>query len=263
MISRGVALFLGALCCVASVACVGSTGSDLVTFTGAVHGPEVDATGAYSFSTPRGYDVTLTKAKMHVGAVYLNRSVPQVGIQETSCVLPGIYVGEITTGVDVDLLSGKPTEFPVSGDGTADRARVAEIWLNGGDINAEEDTTYVLVVAGTAKRGAEEIPFEGALTIGSNRKQAAENPANPGSHPICRERIVSPIAVDLTPSQGGALILDVDPAGWFSNVDFAELVTQGAEPPFQFKDNADGQASINLYRGLHDVSSTYRFRWLP
>ncbi|MFO0659989.1 MAG: hypothetical protein U0165_09190 [Polyangiaceae bacterium] len=133
--------------------CVGTTGSDLVTFTAEVRGPSVDANGAYSFSTSRGYDVTLNKAKMHIGALYLNRSVPQIGIQETSCVLPGIYVAQVTTGLDINLLTGQPVPFPASGEGSADRARVAEIWLNGADINADEDGTFVLAIEGTARRG--------------------------------------------------------------------------------------------------------------
>ncbi|MFO0659988.1 MAG: hypothetical protein U0165_09185 [Polyangiaceae bacterium] len=67
--------------------------------------------------------------------------------------------------------------------------------------------------------------------------------------------------MDVTPSQGGKLVLDVDPAGWFSNVEFADLVTEGAEPPYEFNDSNNGQPSINLYRGLHDVSAPYRFSW--
>ena len=58
------------------------------------------------------------------------------------------------------------------------------------------------------------------MTIGENRQQPVQNPALPGSNPICEQRIVTPIAVDFTPTDGGVLTLRVDPRGMFNAVDF-------------------------------------------
>src|ERR1041384_843075 len=95
-------------------ACVDSTGGALVHFRVAVAGP-ADATiqQPLGFSNGR-FRVTLTRARLHVGAVYLNRNVPTSGAQATSCFAQGTegqgsYVGQITqklgdvVGIDVDL----------------------------------------------------------------------------------------------------------------------------------------------------------------
>jgi hypothetical protein len=93
-------------------ACVGSTGGDVIDFPAAAAGPK-DADGApLEFQTDRGWHVVLTKAKLHVGAIYLSSSQPVSGAQVTACVLPGAYVAEITSGLDVDLLSPAPQRFP-------------------------------------------------------------------------------------------------------------------------------------------------------
>ncbi len=81
-------------------ACVGTTGSDLVTFDAAAAGP-ADATPGqgYAFTSGRGYQVVLTRARLHVGAVYLDKTCPTAGAQETGCILPGnTYVAQVTVG---------------------------------------------------------------------------------------------------------------------------------------------------------------------
>src|SRR5690606_20472138 len=71
-------LFLLAPC----AACIGTTGSDLVTFEAFAAGP-ADANGQpLTFTNGRGWSITLTKAQLRIGAVYLNRSVPVSGGQE-------------------------------------------------------------------------------------------------------------------------------------------------------------------------------------
>lgn len=245
-------------------ACVGTTGSDLVTFDAAASGPEDAVAGApLDFVSGRGFHVSLTRAKVHVGAVYLNRARPISGAQETSCILPGIYVAEVTQGFDVDALSPDPQSFPVQGEGTADRAIVGEVWLTSGDVNADDDTTVILDVAGTAEKGGVSYPFQGALTIGKNRAVAPTDPALPGQHPICKERIVSPIDLDITPRDGGSLRLRVDPRAFFANVDFAKLERVSEDPPlYAFADEGVGQPNVSLYGGLHARDGSYRFSWV-
>ncbi len=252
-----------ALCGFALSGCVGTTGSDLVTFDAAAAGPPDAVAGEpYAFTSGRGYAVTLTRATLHVGAIYLNRARAISGEQATGCILPGIYVAQVTEGIDVDVLSPSPQPFPRRGEGTADRAIVGEVWLNHGNVDAPDDAGVVLDVAGTAEKDGAAYPFEGTITIGQNRAIPVTDPALPSQHPICKERIVSPIDVDLRPKDGGSLLLRVDPRGLFANVDFAKLDQASASPLlYRFRDASEGQPSINLYRGMRATSGVYQFVW--
>jgi len=143
---------------------------------------------------------------LHVGAIYLNQTVPSSGAQETSCVLPGIYVAEVFGPLDIDALSGDEQIFPFDGEGNAQAAKAAELWLTGGDTRAPRDVNdignapVILDVAGTAEKAGASFPFEAQLDIGANRAIPSSDPAHRGSNPICKQRIVTPIAVNITPS---------------------------------------------------------------
>ena len=244
------------------VACNGSTGSGIVSFDAAAAGPtDAHAGDAYRFTNGLGYDVSLEQARLHVGAVYLNRSVPIAGGQETSCVLPGIYVGEVTNGRDVDVLSPEPQPFPAPAEGTADRAATAQVWLFGTSIDAQDDPTIILSLRGVATKDGATFPFDGTITIGKNRKRVADDPSRPGANPLCRERIVTPIPVDFVPQEGGHVVLRVDPKVWLAGVDFAAL-DQGDDGKFHFRDDANGAPSIALYDGLRSRDA-YAFEWTP
>ena len=238
--------------------CIGSTGGELVEFDAFAAGPAHLVAGEpYEFENQRGYQVTLTEASLHIGAVYLNRSVPTSVSQDTSCFLPGVYVAEVPGGVDVNVLDPTPVPFSVPGSGTNDRAATAEIWLTGGQIDAPTDPTVIARVAGTAVRGDEEFPFEGTITISSNRVEEPD-PALPGADPICKQRIVTPIAVDIVAEDGGALVVRVDPAEWFQNVDFALLEeTSEGSGEYRFRDDGEDQPSRNLYSGIRANAGVY------
>src|SRR3954463_15637776 len=119
---------LGLFTALGASSCVGTTGGDLFTFTAAAAGPaDADPGRPFTFTTGRGYQVTLTRAKVHLGAVYLNRAQPVSGAQATSCILPGIYVAEVTQGVDVDALSPAPQAFPGEGEAIGDHAVAGEV----------------------------------------------------------------------------------------------------------------------------------------
>jgi hypothetical protein len=254
----GYVLIMTSFCALAG--CVGTTGGDLVTFDAFAAGPEDAVSGEpIAFENSRGYAVSLTRARLHVGAVYLNRSrVNSVG-SETGCFLPGIYVAEVTSGLDVDVLSSELQPFPGLGSGTTDRALTAEVWLfGGGDIDEVDDSTVILDVAGTASKDGVSYPFEGGVTIAENRLVEPPSRAQPGANPICKQRIVSPIAVDVTIARGESLVLRVDPRGFFANVDFSELASAGGDPPvFRFDDGGGDPASQALYGGLRSASGVY------
>jgi len=257
--------FLALALCTLTFACVGTTGSDYLEFKAYAAGPKTATEASpYSFQSDLGFAVTLTRARLHVGAAYLDSSMPTLGAQATSCTLPGLYVASVPGPVDIDVLSGAPQPFSVQGGGTSIRALAGELWLTGGPIDADVDTTVILDVAGNASKEGTSFPFEGKVTIGENRAIPASNPALPGSNPICKQRIVSPIPVDLTPRAGGSLLVRINPAGWFSNVNFSKLAASTTESGLRvFADDNSDQPSRNLFYGLTQASvQTYTFDWV-
>lgn len=249
-----------------SAACIGTTGSDVVSFrafaAGPADAPEDAPARGLSFVNGLGWSITLTRAKVHIGAVYLNRSAPISGGQERACFLPGVYVGEVLGGVTVDALSPVLQPLGAGGTGTADHAVTGEVWLTGGRVDAPDDRTVIADVAGTATRGAEALRFEGTVTIGKNRAAEQTDPARPGQRPLCAERIVTPIPVSITPEEGGALVVRADPRAWFANVDLGALEPAAGEAdPRRIPDDASTQPGINLYRGLRAAVGAYQFEW--
>jgi hypothetical protein len=254
-------LLAGFLAC---AGCVGQTGGETVTFPIAAGGP-ADATAGQplAFSTDLGWDVMLTQGKIHVGAVYLDQSQPISGGQATGCYLTGTYVAEETSALDVDLLSPEPQRFPVPALGiTEPLALVGQVWLTGGDINARDDRTEILVVAGTATNGATTVLFTGTITIGANRQISSSGPA--GGDPICKKRIVSPIPAALTLRPTGGLLLRVDPRPLFTNVDFGQLPADAVTGGATFGDDPSAPGyqptGQNLFTNLHSTAP-YAFTW--
>jgi hypothetical protein len=246
--------------CASLIGCVGTTGGELLELESYAAGPP-DARAELSFRNSLGYRVTLQEARIFVGGVYLNRSRPTSVASDTSCTLPGIYVAEVLHGREVDLLSPTPQAFPEKGFATTDQALTGEVWLSQGDVNQTANGTVVLNVVGTAERDSSVFPFRGKLTIGQNRVVPPEAAALPGQHPICKQRIVSPIAVNLLPKAGAALLLRVDPRGMFANVDFQTL--DAIEGSYVFADETGAnQASDNLYAGLRRSAGVYDLTWL-
>jgi hypothetical protein len=243
----------------------GGTGGALVKFHAAAAGPADAVAGQpLVFTNAAGYQVTLTRATLRIGSIYLNRSNPISGAQVQSCVLPGIYSGQVTSPLVVDALSPVPQPFPADGEGTADHSQSAEVWIFGTDPFATDDTTVIADVAGTATRGATSLAFTGQFTIGANRN-AQPNPTLPGSNPLCKLRIITGIRVDFTLAQGGTLLVRVDPRAWLNQVDFAQIpVADPANPdPAQrkFANGPADQADVNFFDlGLRG-SGAYVFNW--
>jgi hypothetical protein len=252
---RSLALLFG----IASTGCVGSAGGELFELPAYAAGA-LDAGPSVSFTNSLGYEISLTRASLYVGGVYLNRSRPTSVGADTSCTLSGTYVMEVLGGREVDLLSPAPQPFPQGGVATSDRALSAEVWLSDGDVDRIDSAREILRVTGTAKRDGVELPFEGELSIGKNRVIAPTDPALPGQHPICKQRIVSPIVVDLAAGADDALLLRIDVRGMFGNVDFSTLPRLGESYRFADEGGAN-QASDNLFAGLRRSSGVYQFSW--
>jgi hypothetical protein len=257
-----------------ALSCTGSTGYRLVSFYAAAVGPaDARASRPYTLAAAndRGFRIELDTAVIHIGAVYLDQSVPTSGQQQEPCTLPGTYVGEVRGGRDFDMLSSSPQLFPVAGDGSTIPAAAGQVWLTHGDVFAAADPLPVLTLDGFATRdGAAPIHFQAALVIDQSRTPAV-NSALPGEHPICVQRIVSPIPLDITLAQSGTLLIRLDPSALFIDVDFSTLLTCASCPipqsdgsvAYGFTNDSSNQASINLYRNLTAAGSLYRFEWQP
>jgi hypothetical protein len=242
--------------------CVGTTGGDLIEFDAYATGPKGVTAGTYSFVTSRGFDVSLDRARLFIGALYLNRSVATSVASDTTCTLPGVYVAEVTEGLTVDLLSSELQVFPQRGYATTDFAPTGEVWLSRGDVSDEGGSGMILELRGRVRSSELDAPFLAELTIGSNRVLPASNPALPGAKPICKQRIVSPITADIQPTPGGRLVLQVDPAGMFSNVDFTRVPVM-KDGTLEFADDSTDPASDNLFNGLRASGGVYTFQWEP
>ncbi len=260
-------------------ACVGTTGGQIIDFDAAASGPK-DANGELTFdieiTNGTRWTVDLTKATLHVGAMYLDDSLPVSGAQNTACILPGTYVAEVTTGLDVDLLSSGLQHFPSRGHGTTLSVQAAQVWLTHGDVDtiADPDPYPILDIEGTASLGSDVRPFVGTITISSNRANTAGN--FPGAYPICKQRIVSPIPTTVGVQAAGGLLLTIDPRQLFNNVDFGQLANVSGSYVFS-DDPSDSnpssltfysQPSANLYSNLVSAGSTngpnlYSFEWDP
>jgi len=242
--------------------CVGTTGDQAVDFEAVASGPKDAVSGQpFSFAGSRGWQVTLTTASLHIGALYLAEAIPVSGAQATSCILPGNYLAQVVEGRDVDLLSSEPQPFPTLGRGTTVEALAGQVWLTSGDVNLADvpsPPTVILHLLGSALRDGEVRPFEARLTIASNRVTA--NGGAAGGSPICKERIVSPIPTSLRVQGAGALWLRVDPRLLFTNVDFGALESDGER--FVFKDDSSDQPSANLYDNLKQAGPLYDFSWV-
>ena len=256
---------LVAVTLIALASCVQSTGGQLIEFNATASGPEDAFAGQpYTFTSAADYSVTLTVAKLFVGAVYLNQSNPANYTGETACILPGIYSGEVKGSLLIDALDPRPQPFDVKGVGTDAPTLAGELWLTAGDVNANNEQTHVLFVEGTASKNGTSYPFTASFTIGANRRVPASD-ALPGSNPLCKQRIVSPIATTLTLSQGGTLNLRIRPKKWFESVEFSQLAQNLDAPGSYVFTNAQTsrQPDIALYEGFRANSGPYEFSFRP
>ena len=261
---------LGALLplAVAVVGCGPSeTGGQLVTFQAFASGVP-DANGSLDFDTGAGFHVRLTEAGMHIGAVYFRLGQANPGSANASCVGDTTYGLQVPGPVDVDVLSRERQPFSVPGNATTDLDQSAEIWLVGGNINTVAGSTVIASVAGVATKQGATFPFQGSITIGQNRLIPPANPAAPGANPICKQRIVAPIPLQIRPTVGGALLLQIDPRPWLENLEFSALLPGGDGATLEIRDvstgsGADVAESRDFFNGVTGASAqVYAFSWL-
>jgi hypothetical protein len=267
------------------LSCNGTTGFDLVEFYAAGRGFSDAAVGQpYTFTTAAGVPVTLTRATLHVGALYLTQSVPQAGGGPQPCTLPqtfeGAFVGEVRGEADIDLLNPAPQQIPVIGEGSTIPAATGQVWLlhdsaitqgtlNGSDNDAGDP---ILGLEGRFEDATGVHTFSAAITIDATRISAQPNSALPGEVQICQQRIVSGIPVQLTLAQSGTLVVEVDAKPLFNGVPFTDLppaasagsmsaCLPGAAPERCFTNDDSNVSSTVLFSNLK-TTGPYRFGWL-
>ena len=255
---------LGALFCVAGVgACVGQTGGDSILFPVAAAGPKDSVAGQPLAFSSGAFEVVLTQATLHVGAVYLDQTAPVSGQQATGCYLTGTYLAQQTSPLDVDLLNPDLQLFPAKALGISEPpALIGQVWLTGGDINAVADTTPILTVAGTATGSGTGYPFTGTVTIGANH--GATGAGSGGGDPICKQRIVTPIAAALTIERTGGLLLRIDPRLFFVGIDLSQVPVGTSTVAHVFSDDPTAEdyfpTGQDLFSNLTSIGP-YTFSW--
>jgi hypothetical protein len=248
------------------LSCNGTTGYELVNFYAAARGPSDAVKGQpYTFDLD-GQKVTLTKATIHVGAIYLTQSVPQSGGGPAPCVLPGTYdgvfVGEVRGGGDVDLLDPAPHALAVTGQGSTVSAATGQVWLMHADVNDAVDPLPAVTLEGSVVSGGATITFSGGLTLNFSKSATSTNTGGlPGSAQICLDRIVQGIPAHLTLAQGGTLVLVVDPKALLAGAIFPTQSTS-IELSGNATDMGANQPSRNLFDNVRGTGP-YRFEWLP
>jgi hypothetical protein len=266
------------------LSCNGTTGFELVQFFAAGRGFSGATRGQpYSFDTAAGVHVTLTRASLHVGALYLTQFVPQPGGDVQPCTLPqtfaGAFVGEVLGDADIDLLDPAAQPIPVIGDGSTIPASTGQVWLlhdsaiMGGTANGA-DPLPVLTLEGTFADSSGIHTFSAGITIDTTRI-VATNPALPGAIQICRDRIVSGIPAPLTLSRAGTLVLGMDAARMFNGVRFTDLPSavsltgdtssaclQGTSAERCFTNDDSNPSSIAIFDNLK-TTAPYQFDWQP
>ena len=230
---------------IAGAACNGTTGDNLIQFTPYAAGVAEAQQPFDAF----GWRIQLTSASMYIGAVYFDESPPQSSFDSTECNVSDTFAAQVPGGVQVNLLSTEPQEFSVYGSGSADTALSWDLWFANGDIN-QPNTLPTAMLTGYAtliSDPTQVIAFGAIVNINPGEDGAgargipASDPALPGAYPICKQRIVQIVGIDLAfgqdnPNVNGKLLVTVDPRAWFlaaGPIDFSSLNAYSFAPACQ------------------------------
>lgn len=274
-----------ALAPLASAGCAGGTGSKRFSFEARAGGVEREGGGPFTFTNQTGWTITLTKANVTIGPVYLNVVPPLRDDTQSFLDLfiktawahgeghlsEGRVVGEVLGQLRFDALSPELVPFPVLGSLTQEEVRTAEVWFYPEPGVAAEKTkidTVAFDVAGEATKGGATIRFRGALKLDDAWQPDVPAGAR-ATTPITDLRKVRGIPATFFPSEGGHLELRFDVTRLFRGADFSNLTANpsdkdGAKTLVQAKTGevTTDQVMTNLYQGLRSSSGTYAIRWV-
>jgi hypothetical protein len=261
--------------------CSGGTGSQRFSFKAQVRGTAPSTPGEYRFVNEKGWSITLTRATVTLGPVYLN-VVPPLRSESASLwdlvvrpayaqgemhLAAGRVVGEVLSQVTFDALSDDLVAFPSSGVATQEEVRTAEVWFYpepGTPADAKQLDTVALDIAGSAQRDGELVKFRGLLKL-DDSWISNQNVGSRGNLSLTEIRKVRGISADFFPGEGGVLELGFDVKRLLRGADFASLVSNETDADgtkILLPGKAGDQVMTNLYQGLHQVEQTYSVRWL-
>lgn len=262
----------------------GSTGSARFAFTATAAGIERDPTQPFSFVNETGWSITLTRANVTLGPVYLNviaplndgptSLLPRLGVRrafgDDDHLGGGREVGEVLGQVTFDALAPTPTPFPVAGTMTQEQIRTAEIWLWPPPDQAPETLNIEspsVDVAGEAVRGDTRVRFRGALILNDAWTTDAK-PGDRSAQPVTSLRKVRGVPTTFFPTQGGSLAIRFDVRALFRGADFSNLAANPADRDgtkilVQSRTGrlTTDQVMRNLFQGLRASTGTYAVRW--
>jgi hypothetical protein len=257
-----------------------------VTFAAAIGGVERDASAPYTFDNDYGWSVTLRKADVFLGPIYLNtlqplaqtarlwRLLAPVGVAHAhdSHLGVGRIVGEVLGQLRFDALSPALLPFPVAGVASEEEVRSAEVWFYPPSTLPPETvktSTAAVEVEGVATREGQQIPFKGRLLL-DDAWVPDVKPGDKGGQTITDLRKVRGIPTSFTPTAGGRLEIRMNVAKLFQGADFSNLESSP-------KDLADGtsrtlvqaktgkfttdQVMRNAFNALRATTGTYAVRW--
>jgi hypothetical protein len=281
-----VPLAAAALAPLASAGCAGGTGSKRFTFEARAGGVDREASGGpFTFTNQTGWTITLTKADVTIGPIYLNVVPPLRDNAQTFLDLfvktawahgeghlsEGRIVGEVLGQLRFSALSSELISFPVTGSLTQEEVRTAEVWFYP-EAGVSPDTTKIdtvaLDVAGEATKGGSTIHFRGALKL-DDAWQPDVPAGSRATSPITDIRRVRGIQATFFPIEGGHLELRFDVTRLFRGADFSNLTSNpsdkdGTKALVQAKTGkvTTDQVMTNLFQGLRSSSGTYAVRWV-
>jgi hypothetical protein len=260
----------------------GSTGSKRFVFDAHAGGIERDVSQPYTFANERGWTITLTKATVTVGPIYLNVVAPLRQSAMRFSLLPiarahdehlgeGRVVGEVLAQIAIDALSPSLAPFSTQGTMTQEHVRTADIWLwppPGTAPEANDPGVAAADLAGEAVRGEERIRFRGALVMDETWKAGAK-PGELSATPLAELRQIRGIPASFFPEDGGALEIRVDVRPLFRGADFSNIAANPTDADGTKRLVQSSSANVgtdqvmkNVYQGLRASSGTYAVRWV-
>lgn len=296
---RGVVVALGAtvLPTLVDVGCSGTTGSKRFAFEARAGGKErADGDGPLTFTNETGWTITLTKADVTIGPLYLN-VIPSLS-DDTQTSFPrerrgfglgdlfvksawahgeghlgsGRIVGEVLAQLRFSALSSELASFPSLGSITQEEVRTAEVWLypapGTSSFEATKIDTAAFDVAGEASKGDAQVRFRGALVLDDAWQPDA--PAGSRSTTSITEiRKIRGIPTSFYPEEGGRLEVRFDVTRLFRGADFSNLASNpsdkdGAKVLVQSKTGkvTTDQVMTNIYQGFRQSTGTFSIRWV-
>jgi len=263
--ARSLVVALFGLFVTSQPSCTSSTAGKEIAFSAAIGGATTGNTAPRgAFTTYAGWSVTLSKALVAVGPLYVYEGAPQTRLLKDIFSIPtaeacpthaqyskGAVLGEVLQQYVVDLL-GEPTDLG-SVAGIAGTGRTLELHLHPPgevapgasaiDVRSLEGDT--LRLEGVATKGDATVPFIVRLTLPDQGLM----------------RIVESIGADVELSDAsqrpGRLLIEPMLDGWFASVEFDSLTRQEGAV---FVVSDDTQAWAALVRGVRSRQS-YRVSW--